>query len=152
MVLFAVLLLVLGIQKPLILFILVGYVFFVLIGITALFDEYKQSTFAIHPLRHFTDKFYQVGFPLFTMLLLVFTNPFWLLILPLHFLFLVPDMVKNPLKSYSRSYLHRAWRNGVIPVISASVNYSIYILFRLVGINLIKENTSAKEYIKRRFS
>lgn len=86
-------------------------------------------------LRHITDMAYQVWFPLLMLLISLKTDWRWSFLIPLHLALLIPS-------SYLRNFANH---------VGVPVNYTIYYLFLLFGVNLKTEKSSAFGYIRRRF-
>lgn len=54
--------------------------------------------------------------------------------------------------TYSKTHaLYHSFLRGVVDPIKISGNYVVYFTFRIVGINLKKENTTAANAIKKMF-
>ncbi len=89
-----------------------------------------------HPLRHLFDPLYQLLLPLFFLGLLLLQHLFWWPLLLLHAWLFIP-----------KSYLEILFSKTRISM-SYLVNYSIWFLFLLVGVNLKKREQSALQYLK----
>lgn len=101
------------------------------------------------------NRAYQYLFPLFSILILLRLNQSWIFLLFLHTTFLVPQYLLVKAKEFFKVnyYLFITFfAVKVRHVLSLSVNVPIYMLFKICGINLIKEKKSALEYIKSKFS
>ena len=114
---------------------------------------FRFQFMSIAPVRHLTDPIYQYVFPAFTLLLAVSFDYKWLMIVPFHIaLFLTKSM---QVTAYDAVYWkldslkHATIRTVVVPTRIVG-NYFIYYSFRIVGVNLREENTSAWSYIKKR--
>jgi 1,4-dihydroxy-2-naphthoate octaprenyltransferase len=119
--------------------------FFVVYKTYSLAPDDKVIVF--HPVRQSPDIFYQLWFPIISLCILVSSDFYFVVILPLHaFLFIDPQYFEK-----LKDYLVLIWADYIRYVISFLINYVIHGLFLLVGINLKKENLSAIEYLKRRF-
>lgn len=105
----------------------------------------------IIPQRHLTDQFYQKTFPLAVLVLLAFQSPLWAVIIPLHLLLVVSGAQlaqwRFLLQKMAVFIYYRLFRK----VANAAVNYPIFLLFLLFGVDLRKEDTSALSYLRRRF-
>jgi hypothetical protein len=78
---------------------------------------------------------------------LVFDNLNWIFIIPIHtILFVSGDVL-----SEFYDLLIRIWADYTRPILSFVINYTIYFLFLLFTVDLIKENKSALEYLNYRF-
>jgi 4-hydroxybenzoate polyprenyltransferase len=98
-------------------------------------------------IRHTTDSFYQLWFPIIALLILIFDNLNWIFIIPIHaILFVSGDVL-----SEFYDLLIRIWADYTRPILSFVINYTIYFLFLLFTVDLIKENKSALEYLNYRF-
>jgi 4-hydroxybenzoate polyprenyltransferase len=88
-----------------------------------------------HPIRHLFDPLYQLLFPLLLIVLLLKTSLFWLPLLVLHLLLFVPLSFVKHIAGKCRLYL------------SIIINYSIWIFFLFIGIDLKKRNQSALGFL-----
>ena len=109
----------------------------------SLFGRY----FCIEPVRHAPDVMYLILLPLFSLLLLSISDLYWTLLLFLHLLVLVPKnlLVWVYINVVKRTIL--AIRHGLGYII----NHAIYYLFRLFGVDLVKEQKSALGYVKHKW-
>ncbi|MFM7005758.1 MAG: UbiA family prenyltransferase [Flavobacteriales bacterium] len=89
-----------------------------------------------HPLRHLFDPLYQLLLPLFFLSLLLLQHLLWWPLLLLHAWLFIPKAYLEILFSKTRIAL------------SYVVNYSIWFLFLLVGVNLKNRKQSALQYLK----
>lgn len=101
----------------------------------------------LQPFRLSLDLFYQLWFPILHLFLLFFVDWKWIILLPLHSFLLVKKDYLVVIWGQGKHYL---WHKSVRPAISFAVNSTIYILFRLLGINLKKEDKSAAAIIKEK--
>lgn len=108
----------------------------------------------LEPTRHLTDPFHQLIFPVIFLAALAITDVRWLMLLPFHAALLTPAHVFSEI--FARSREAWWWADRQRPVaraaISASVNYPIYWLFRLFGVDLVREGKSATGFIRSKFS
>lgn len=104
-----------------------------------------------------TDEFYQVYAPLICLLLLISYDLKWSFLFFIHLaLFFRPelkelffDLVINPLSMLIHTMnktLHFIWS-----ISSTLVNYFLFYLFLIAGVNLRKENKSAAKYLEDKF-
>jgi 4-hydroxybenzoate polyprenyltransferase len=100
--------------------------------------------------RHSIDHFGQIVLPLFFLGTLVWSCPLWAVLVPVHLIALVPPYV------YQESAIR--FRRHVPPMVNRirvmagrAVNIMIYILFRLFGVDLRKEQTDALGYLRGKF-
>lgn len=121
-------------------------------------EKATLNYFSIHKARHLTDNTNQIVFPLFTLTLLVLANSYWAVIIPVHIFLLMPPLILVPVTifirdsmTYTRYHVPHYFRLMVIYPLSLVVNYSIYFIFRLVGVNLKKQKKSALDVLKSRF-
>lgn len=121
-------------------------------------EKPARAFFSIHKARHLTDNTNQIFFPLFTLALLLSVNGWWAVILPFHILLLMPPLIMVPVTilirdsaTYTRYQVPHYFRLLVVYPVSLLVNYSIYFTFRLLGINLKKQNKSALDVLKSCF-
>ncbi len=99
-------------------------------------------------LTNFLNQLYQVWLPLYALLILTISDWRWICIVPIHLLLFIKR------KYLSDTYFKAnqlIWHQSLKPLASILINYPIYIMFRLIGVNLKKENKSALQYIKDRF-
>lgn len=101
------------------------------------FDRY----FCVNPARHLTDKAYQIWFPIFLLVLLVTEDWRWVFVFIVHFFVLVP------FSFFKNTYI--VLRLKVRPILSVTINYSIYYTMKLFGVDLKKENKSLLEFFMR---
>lgn len=97
---------------------------------------------------------YHVLFPLCSALLMIYFNYHWALVLILHMVLLVPASFYSKIISFIKricSVLMKIILVDVRNAISLVVNLPIYWTFRLFGVNLKKEQTSAIAYFKKHF-
>lgn len=110
----------------------------------------KNGTLVNKPTRHAPDKLFQLLFPLLFLVNLLFYNPLWLILLLFHLTIFIPINTYKPIKSWAirvKIGLHKL-RIQLKHLLSLVINYSIYFVFLLFGVNLIKEKKSAWHYIK----
>jgi len=108
----------------------------------------------LEPLRHLTDPYYQIVFPALLLLLLVFRDWRWAILIPFHALLFIPkDIYVLVIAHYRETFWWAARQQPVArAAISAVVNYPIYWLFRLFGVDLVREGKSAADFIRSKFS
>jgi len=95
--------------------------------------------FALKKVRQSTDVYYQKFFPVASLVLLICVDPYWLVIAPMHWALFVNLNLKNRYHTYVR------------PVLSSMINYSIYYMFLLFGVNLKERQVSAINFLKSKF-
>lgn len=95
--------------------------------------------FALKKVRQSTDFYYQKFFPVASLVLLIGVDPYWLVIAPLHWALFVNLNLKNRYHTYIR------------PALSSMINYSIYYMFLLFGVNLKERQVSAINFLKSKF-
>ena len=140
------------------------FVFWILFYLLFIFIKFYKLNFnirinyiAIEPIRHLTDKTYQIAFPFFNLIILIIWDWRWTLLLPIHILILTPVYVLKPILFFLK-WLHVKLRliffvyikNTLRKFLSMCINYPIYYLFLIAGVNLKKENMSAIEYFKKK--
>jgi len=104
----------------------------------------------IIPQRHLTDQFYQNSFPLAVLALLVFQHPLWLGIVPLHLLLLVSREKLGQWRTAALNLAVPLYYRVFRRALNAAVNYPIFVLFLLFGVDLRAEKTSALGYLRGR--
>jgi 4-hydroxybenzoate polyprenyltransferase len=108
--------------------------------------------------RHLTDPFYQVYFPTIILVELLLQDEKWLLLVAVHITMLVPvPLLQQGFQKAAAliPMLRTAAWVAIVWVrhaVSCGVNYPIYWLFRLFGIDLIREEKSAARFIRSKFS
>ena len=121
-----------------------------------LYKAYRQAQ-ALHddiivnrPIRHVPDLYYQVYAPAIILLVLVIKNPIWLLIAPIHIALFVPLFRLHPIISWFQRINFRLYYIWIRKLTSCVVNYTIFFLFLLIGVNLKNRQTSAWGYLKKK--
>jgi hypothetical protein len=110
---------------------------------------FKGATyFALLPIRHVLDLLYQLWFPLLQLSILVWIDWRWVIIVPFHLLFFVNRDFIVTFYGITIDYL---WYRSLRPLLSAVLNYPIFLLFKMFGVDLIKEKKSALSYLKNKF-
>ena len=100
------------------------------------FFSLKRKVVVYKPIRNFTDVLFQFWLPFCLLLALSASNILWVIALVIHLL-LLTNFVR----------LDSLWQS-FLSLLSAVVNYSIFYIFLIFGINLKLEKISALEYIK----
>ena len=95
--------------------------------------------FALKKVRQSTDVYYQKFFPVASLVFLIGVDPYWLVVAPMHWALFVNLNLKNRYHTYVR------------PVLSSMINYSIYYMFLLFGVNLKERQVSAINFLKSKF-
>ena len=95
--------------------------------------------FALKKVRQRTDVYYQKFFPVASLVLLICVDPYWLVIAPMHWALFINLNLKNRYHTYVR------------PVLSSMINYFIYYMFLLFGVNLKERQISAINFLKSKF-
>ena len=95
--------------------------------------------FALKKVRQRTDVYYQKFFPVASLVLLICVDPYWLVIAPMHWALFINLNLKNRYHTYVR------------PVLSSMINYFIYYMFLLFGVNLKERQVSAINFLKSKF-
>ncbi len=127
---------------------LIGYILF------AVF-EYKIQGKKVSPTLMFEDvnRVYNVFFPWLMLLVLCYDSPFGWIILIIHSIILVPSYLWKGFVSG----LKKAWfisfrfiMKDIRHWASYTINFPIYLVFRMVGVNLRREGISAWEFLLRK--
>ena len=133
------------------------YLMFIFIKLYQLNFNIRINYVAVEPIRHLTDKAYQIAFPFFNLIILIIWDWGWLILLPIHILILTPVSVLKPILFFVkwlqvklRLIFFVYIKNTLRKCLSMSINYPIYYLFLIAGVNLKKENMSAIEYFKKK--
>ncbi|MEX2590960.1 MAG: UbiA family prenyltransferase [Chitinophagales bacterium] len=145
----------LSLINPLFWFWLAFYGVFFIYRFLRLLPAFFTVYFPIDKARHLGDVLYQIWFPLFMLAFLLNSDWRWFFIIPVHFLILTPHYIFKPILQFCK----KAYYTVVVLVsvhfrhlISMCVNYPIYYMFLLFGVNLIREKKSAMEYLKEKWS
>ncbi|MBL7777701.1 MAG: UbiA family prenyltransferase [Chitinophagales bacterium] len=103
----------------------------------------------------FANRIYQYAFPLGALTLLSTTDLKWLIIVvPLHLLLLFPPSYVSAASDFTCYVFHKL-KSALVHVVvtyfrhllSMAINYPIYLFFKLIGIDLIKENKTAADVL-----
>ena len=103
--------------------------------------------------KHFPNNVYEKWIPVANLLILSCADARFALVLFLHVLLFNHEFYYETIK---RTYpvLRDTWVSGIrLPLrqlLSVIINYPIYYLFLIFGVDLKKENTSALDYLKKR--
>lgn len=100
-------------------------------------------------IRFSNNNFYQVYMPLLCLLLLVLRDFRWSVILAVHVVLLVPYHIYK-FYFYRIRHMVRWAKLWLIRITSFCVNYLIYYVFIVFGVDLKKENISAFDYLKKK--
>ncbi len=100
--------------------------------------------------RHLPDAFYQFYAPLCILFALIVKHHNWAILVPMHFFLFIPRFKFHPIKSWFQRINFKLFFIGVKQLASWVVNYTIFFLFLIVGVNLRKEKTSAIKYLKKK--
>ncbi|MCF8257357.1 MAG: UbiA family prenyltransferase [Flavobacteriales bacterium] len=141
-------------QDPVLAILPVLFAAFCLLRLYVLRDIVVLRFLALERTRHLPDPFYQLIFPVMLLLALSVRDWHWLLLLTLHSALMTPVHVLSLLSDVCRNTFW--WADSQRPklrsAISAMVNYPIYWLFRLFGVDLVREEKSAVDFIKSKLS
>ncbi|HRN94569.1 MAG TPA: UbiA family prenyltransferase [Chitinophagales bacterium] len=146
-----------SIATPMHFFVLVMYILSLCLLVWRLRLHFASNYFAIESVRHITDGVNQYVLPICWLVVLGFQKPIYLIFIPIHLLFFFPrnywQAIKNSILSIytiiRRLVLSLYWK--IYQILSKYVNYLIYYFMRILGVDLVKENTSLVGYIKRKF-
>jgi 1,4-dihydroxy-2-naphthoate octaprenyltransferase len=105
----------------------------------------KESYFALLPERHVLDKLYQLWFALIQLILLLFVDWQWILLAPIHLLLFVDPIYLNQFWSIF-------WHRNVRRFLSLCINMLIYLLFKILGVDLKQIDMSALQFMKSKFN
>ncbi|MFN8321363.1 MAG: UbiA family prenyltransferase [Chitinophagales bacterium] len=137
---------------------LVVYISAIIYRLRVLLTTSNLQYFTIEPIRHLTDPIYQYVFPAFTLGYILMVDYRWSVLVPFHVFFLLPMPFLIKARDFFSSatvslyyVFKRTIRQYIIVPVGAAVNYGIYYLFLLFGVDLRKENISAMSYLKRKF-
>ena len=100
------------------------------------------------PIRHAPDLYYQVYAPALILGALVLYNFVWIVLVPIHIALFIPLFRLHPIISWFQRINFKRYYICVKQIISWGVNYTIFFMFILIGVNLKKRQLSALGYIK----
>lgn len=104
------------------------------------------------PIRHATDLYYQVYAPALILGILVLSNFMWVILVPIHIALFIPLFRLHPIISWFQRINYKRYYIWVRQIISWIVNYSLFFMFILIGVNLKKRQLSALGYIKQKLN
>ena len=142
-----------ALENPLFVVWIIFYILFILIRLKQYNFKIRKEYVAIESVRHLTDLAYQIGFPLVNLVLIIYMDWLWIVLLPFHFVLLIPTFFKDKIFEGLVFLLSNFMAHFLYPcrlAFSRIVNYLIHYFFLLFGVNLIKENKSAFSYFKSR--
>lgn len=126
------------------------YVGYVATGLWRARKDLMGPYLGIAPVRHTPDRAYQVIFPLLMLSFLWLEDWRWLALLPFHALLLLPSFSWDKAKEAFHWIAGKLLVYVVIPLRIAG-NYAIYVFFRILGVDLVKEKKSALGFLKSKF-
>ena len=100
------------------------------------------------PIRHAPDLYYQVYGPAIILAVLVWYDFKWVLLVPIHITLFIPLFRLHPLISWYKRINFKLYYIWTRQLISWVINYTIFFMFLLIGVNLKKRQLSALGYIK----
>jgi UbiA prenyltransferase family len=116
-----------------------------------------KSSMPDPPLRYFPNNVYEKWLPVVCLIVLSFSNPWFLVVLLMHVTLFNFDLyhragyaVVQLWRGIPFGYMYYALLLPIRIFISRVVNYAIYYTLRIFGIDLRKENSSALDYFKKR--
>jgi 4-hydroxybenzoate polyprenyltransferase len=121
-------------------------------------DKIALRFIPLEEVRHLTDPFYQLVFPTILLFALAVSQPWWMLLLLLHGTALMPWYLFKDAFRAMRAVVPQMRRLMWLLVAhvrhwaSCMVNYPIYWGFRLFGIDLIREQRSALDFLRSKFT
>lgn len=133
------------------------FLMFLIVRCRQIARNFQFKYFSILPVRHLTDPAYQYFFPGFALILAVTNDYRWLVLSPFHFLI----MLTKPMQVIAWETLYwksiqlkyaciRVFTWAVIIPSSLVVNYFIFFVFLMAGVNLRKEKMSAYKYLQHK--
>lgn len=99
----------------------------------------------------FPNMFYEKWLPILMLVMLSGSNSFFLVFIPLHFLFFQKDEAVTIIGFIKVDIIQKWIYIPIRRFFSFCMNYAIYFFFLLIGVNLKDRNQSALEYIKSLF-
>jgi 4-hydroxybenzoate polyprenyltransferase len=119
----------------------------------------KDNIIVNRPIRHIPDLYYQVYAPAIILFALVLHNLNWLILLPVHIALFVPFFRLQPIISLLQRISFKLYNISKLlyyivirQLLSRIVNYTIFFLFLLIGVNLKTRKTSALGYFKMKLN
>ncbi len=115
----------------------------------------KDNIIVNRPIRHIPDLYYQVYAPAIILFALVLHNLNWLILLPVHIALFIPFFRLQPIISWLQRISFKLYNISKLlyyivirQLLSRIVNYTIFFLFLLIGVNLKIRKISALGYFK----
>lgn len=105
-------------------------------------------------IRHAPDQLFQRVFSILFLANLIFHDPIWSFLLVFHLFVFIPASAYKPIISWivrAKIWLHK-FKIQLKHLLSLAINYTIYFVFLLFGVNLIKEKKSAWQYLKTKIA
>jgi 1,4-dihydroxy-2-naphthoate octaprenyltransferase len=100
------------------------------------------------PIRHAPDLYYQVYAPAIILAVLIWYDFKWALLVPIHIALFIPLYRLHPFISWFKRINFKLYYIWTKQIISWVVNYTLFFMFILFGVNLKKRQLSALGYIK----
>jgi len=100
------------------------------------------------PIRHAPDLYYQVYAPAIILAVLIWYDFKWALLVPIHIALFIPLYRLHPFISWFKRINFKLYYIWTRQIISWVVNYTLFFMFILFGVNLKKRQLSALGYIK----
>lgn len=145
-------------EEPLVYGVVALFAAFLALRLLSFREVLSMQFFPLEQTRHLTDPFYQLVFPAMWLIALSIVEPLWTILIIPHTALLIPwPLLKDGYRMVS----------GAIPPIkammwtvftrlrhwaSSAINYPVYWLFRMFGIDLIRERKSAMDFLRSRLS
>jgi 1,4-dihydroxy-2-naphthoate octaprenyltransferase len=144
-------------NRPLFTIWIVLFLTFLFMRLKFLSSSLKLEYFSIEPVRHLTDPAYQYVFPAVCLALAITVDFRWMIFVPVHFALLLTRPMQVIAwetvywKSIQLKYAAiRTFTKIIIVPSSLFVNYTIFMSFLVVGINLRKEKKTALMVLKEK--
>jgi 4-hydroxybenzoate polyprenyltransferase len=140
---------------------LIIYTITLLIFANGFYEYFNHRNFTEKNIKlgEFSNSLYQFFIPMSVLVLMIlFIDFWWLLILFAHLIFFSDfDSLKRKItpNSLLKDFWHKGIKslfyNVIKPFVGFILNYILFFLFKLFGVNLKREKKSALEYIKEKF-
>lgn len=111
-------------------------------------QKLKDNIIVNKPIRHVPDLYYQVYAPALILGILVLHQFIWILLVPIHIALFIPVYRLHPIISWFQRINFKRYYIWLKQMVSWIVNYTIFFMFILIGVNLKKRKLSALGYIK----
>jgi hypothetical protein len=115
-------------------------------------QKLPDSIIVNKPIRHVPDLYYQAYAPAIILAVLIWYDLNWIILVPLHVVLFIPLYRFQPVISCLKRINFKLYYIWIKQIISWAVNYTIFFIFLMIGVNLKKRQQSALSYIKHKLN